>query len=140
MTAVGLGLGLLGLIGLAVCARPLLALTGLSFLAIIGFNLVYGIGDIYGYYIPAYLMWVLWMAVGLDAICDAVMGETVTRRRGDTETRRAFLPNLAASPCRRVSRLLLALVSLSLAFALPIYLLITNFGSHDRSRDATAQA
>ena len=82
LTVVGLALGLLGLIGLAVRATPLLALTGLSFLAIVGFNLVYGIGDISGYYIPAYLIWVLWMALGLSVVCDAVMG-----RGGDAETR-----------------------------------------------------
>ena len=86
LTVVGLALGLLGLIGIAARARPLLALTGLSFLAIVGFNLVYGIGDIYGYYIPAYLIWVLWMALGLGAVCDAVRGRR--GRHGDAETRR----------------------------------------------------
>ena len=69
-------LGMLGLIGCGLRARPLLALTGLSFLAIVGFNLVYGIGDIYGYYIPAYLIWVLWVALGLGAVCDAVWGRS----------------------------------------------------------------
>ena len=90
LTVVGLALGLLGLIGLAVRAKPLLALTGLSFLAIVGFNLVYGIGDIYGYYIPAYLIWVLWMALGLSVVCDAVMGrggEEERGRGGDAGTR-----------------------------------------------------
>ena len=88
LTMVGLALGLLGLIGLVVRAKPLLALTGLSFLAIVGFNLVYGIGDIYGYYIPAYLIWVLWMALGLGAVCDAVLrrwGDMATRRHGEAE-------------------------------------------------------
>ena len=102
LTVVGLALGLLGLIGLAARARPLLALTGLSFLPIAGFNLVYGIGDIYGYYIPAYLIWVLWMALGLGAVCDAVEG-----RHGDTETRRhGEAENIPAqhSPRPRVPR------------------------------------
>ena len=141
LTVVGLALGLLGLIGLAVRAKPLLALTGLSFLAIVGFNLVYGIGDIYGYYIPAYLIWVLWMALGLGAVCDAVRG-----RRGDTETRRhGEAESIPAehSPHRRVAaspRRWLALALCLVALALPIYLLITNFASHDRSQDVTAQA
>ena len=141
LTVVGLALGLLGLIGLAVRAKPLLALTGLSFLAIVGFNLVYGIGDIYGYYIPAYLIWVLWMALGLGAVCDAVRG-----RRGDTETRRhGDAESIPAqhSPRRRVAaspRHWLALALCLVALALPIYLLITNFASHDRSQDVTAQA
>jgi hypothetical protein len=127
LTVVGLALGLLGLIGLARRARPLLALTGLSFLAIVGFNLVYGIGDIYGYYIPAYLIWVLWMALGLGAVCDAVM-----RRGGEEEGRRGG----DAGRLRRLFALGLCVISL----ALPIYLLITNFAPHDRSHDATAQA
>jgi hypothetical protein len=120
LTVVGLALGFFGLIGLGLRARPLLALTGLSFLAIAGFNLVYGIGDIYGYYIPAYLIWVLWMALGLGTICDAT-----TRRRGEA----------GMSP-----RHWLALAFCIVALALPICLLITNFASHDRSQDVTAQA
>lgn len=67
LTIPGLLLGLLGLTWLGVRSRPLLALTALGFLALVGFNLVYGIGDIYVYYIPAYLIWVLWMAVGVAA-------------------------------------------------------------------------
>ena len=35
---------------------------------------------------------------------------------------------------------MLALVLCFVAFALPIYLLITNFAAHDRSQDVTAQA
>ena len=141
LTVVGLALGLLGLIGLAARARPLLALTGLSFLTIAGFNLVYGIGDIYGYYIPAYLIWVLWMALGLGAVCDAVWGrhgDTEKRRHGEAESIPAQpspRPRVPASPRRS-----LALVLCLAALALPIYLLTTNFASHDRSQDGTARA
>ena len=136
LTVVGLALGLIGIIGLAVRTKPLLALTGLSFLAIVGFNVIYGIGDIYGYYIPAYLIWVLWVALGLGTICDGVMGrwgDTETRRHGDTTI--SWRPRVSASP-----RLVLALAFCFVAFALPVYLLITSFASHDRSQDATAQA
>jgi hypothetical protein len=127
LTVAGLALGLVGLVGLALRARPLLALTGLSFLTIVGFNLLYGIGDIYGYYIPAYLIWVLWMAVGVGTICDAVLG-----RWGDTET-------WGRGDTGRIWRL--AALGLGvIALALPVYLVITNFAAHDRSRDATAQA
>jgi len=133
LTVVGLALGLLGLIGLAVRAKPLLALTGLSVLAIVGFNLVYGIGDIYGYYIPAYLIWVLWVALGLGTICDAVRG-----RRGDTETRRHG--EAESVPAQHLPRHWLALTICLVALALPVYQLITNFASHDRSQDGTARA
>ncbi len=63
----GLAGGLAGIAWLAWRARRLLVLTGMSFLAVVGFNYLYGIGDIYVFYIPAYLIWTLWMAVGLWA-------------------------------------------------------------------------
>ena len=148
LTVVGTVLGMLGLIGLGLRVRPLLALTGLSFLAIVGFNLVYGIGDIYGYYIPAYLIWVLWVALGLGAVCDAVWGRSrrIPLGHGDTEKRRhgeAESIPAQPSPRRRVPaspRHWLALALCVISLALPIYLLATNFISHDRSHDATAQA
>jgi len=87
VTWVGVALGLIGLLRLVWRNRPLLALTGLSLAAIAGFNLFYGIGDIYVFYIPAYLIWVIWMAVGLAAIGDTVKGrhsEGTTGRHGDT--------------------------------------------------------
>ena len=45
-----------------------LALTGGFFVAQVAFNLFYAIGDIYVFYIPAYLVWVMWMAFGAWAI------------------------------------------------------------------------
>ncbi len=46
----------------------LLALTGLAFLALVAFNLVYTIGDIFVMYIPVYLVVVLWLAIGVGAL------------------------------------------------------------------------
>lgn len=67
----GVVLGLLGLGWLLVgrgetgrARRAWLALTGSFFVLQIGFNLLYAIGDIHVFYIPAYLVWVLWMAAG----------------------------------------------------------------------------
>lgn len=44
-----------------------LMLTLLAFLGTIGFNLLYGIGDIFVFYIPAYLIWALWLGAGIWA-------------------------------------------------------------------------
>jgi hypothetical protein len=52
-------------------AWPLLSLTGIYFLAQITFNLFYGIGDIRVFYVPAYLVWVLWIAAGAWALGQA---------------------------------------------------------------------
>ncbi len=68
----GLGLGVLGAIWLVLRGPRLLALTGLTFLAFAVFNHFYGIGDIYVFYIPVYLIWALWIAVGLWGCGEAV--------------------------------------------------------------------
>ncbi|NOZ06997.1 MAG: DUF2723 domain-containing protein [Chloroflexi bacterium] len=66
---------LLGLLGLALLIRrrqwPLLALSGLGFLAIVGFGLIYFIGDVYDQLIPAYILWTIWAALGLLFLLDA---------------------------------------------------------------------
>lgn len=67
----GLGLGYLvyrGVRARSWQAWSALALTGLFFLAQVAFNLFYAIGDIHVFYIPAYLVWVVWMALGAWAL------------------------------------------------------------------------
>ncbi len=67
----GILLGLIGLVWLLAgrgeagrARRAWLALTGSFFVLQIGFNLLYAIGDIHVFYIPAYLVWAVWMAAG----------------------------------------------------------------------------
>jgi hypothetical protein len=140
LTMPGLLLGLLGLIWLATRSRSLLALTGLSFLALAGFNLVYGIGDIYVYYIPAYMIWVLWMAVGVAA-CGRVgvwvYGRGRERRGKGAGEQRSEGAGESALATRNPNRLvyLFAFLLGLLAFALPLYLLIAHFPQIDRSHD-----
>ena len=45
--------------------RALLALTGLTYITTVAFNLVYTIGDIFVMYTSSYLMVVLWLVVGV---------------------------------------------------------------------------
>jgi len=69
----GILLALAGAGWLAVARRwALLALTGLIWLGTIAFNLVYTIGDIYVLFIPAYLVIVLWLAVGVGVAVQAL--------------------------------------------------------------------
>ena len=66
---IGLALALVGVANLALARRwALLALTGLAYLAVVAFNLVYTIGDIYVLYIPSYLVIVLWLSVGVGTL------------------------------------------------------------------------
>jgi hypothetical protein len=58
--------------GAALARWRLLALTGLAFLALGAFNLVYTIGDIYVLFIPVYVVAVLWLAVGAGILALAL--------------------------------------------------------------------
>ena len=69
----GLALALAGIVRLAVPGaapgrRRLLALTGLAAAALLAFNLVYTIGDIYVLFIPFYVIVILWLAVGAGGL------------------------------------------------------------------------
>ncbi len=62
---IGVLLALLGVAWLVARQRwASLILMGLAFVAVVAFNLVYTIGDIYVLYIPAHLIAVLWLGVG----------------------------------------------------------------------------
>jgi hypothetical protein len=70
-----LGAGYLLFAGIARKSRrawAALALTASLFVLQILFNLFYAIGDIFVFYIPAYLVWVLWIAVAMLALVDFV--------------------------------------------------------------------
>lgn len=91
--------------------RALLALTGLTYLASVAFNLIYTIGDIFVMYIPTYLVVVLWMAMGVGTLAALVQRQRV------------------------------ASVAVVLAFfALPVWLALTHFASVDQSRNTGARA
>ncbi|MCD6290512.1 MAG: hypothetical protein J7M34_08415, partial [Anaerolineae bacterium] len=89
----------------------LLALTGLIFIAQVGFNLFYGIGDVYVLYVPVYLIMALWSAIGLAALASIVP--------------------------RRSHRLVNAIPLIGLS--LPVFLVITFLPLVDRSSDHKAR-
>jgi hypothetical protein len=83
-----LGLGYLLFAAIARSSRraaAALALTVSPFVIQVLFNLFYAIGDIFVFYIPAYLVWVLWIAVAGLALVDFVgwllSGQTAQARR-----------------------------------------------------------
>ena len=79
---VGVALGLLGVLRLALGRRwALLALTGLAYLANVVFTLVYFIGDIFVLFIPSYLVFALWLALGAATLGEGV-GEGLVRWKG----------------------------------------------------------
>jgi hypothetical protein len=77
-TPFGVALGLLG-VAVLVGRRewPLLALTGLGFLGIVGFGLVYFIGDVFDLFVPAYILWMVWMSIALNFLASVLRGQRV---------------------------------------------------------------
>jgi len=74
---VGVALGLVGLVRLVLgvtrsAARSVLALLALSYAALVGFTLVYNVGDIHVFYTPSYIIFALWIAVGMAWLVDIV--------------------------------------------------------------------
>jgi hypothetical protein len=103
-----------------------LALTVPSFLAVVAFNLSYGIGDIYVFYIPAYLIWALWIAAGVGGV--AGLTRDVRRKAKDAKRK-----------AEGVGGFLVSLFPHLLALLLPAWLLITHFAAVDQSSNTAAR-
>ena len=121
---VGVALGLVGLVRLVLgvtrsAARSALALLALSYAALVGFTLVYNVGDIHVFYTPSYIIFVLFMAVGMAWLVDVV---------------RSAGQGVFAAGRRAGYYLLLALLAL-----LPITAFWTNYPTVDKSRDYRAR-
>lgn len=114
----GLALALLGLIVLfREGRRSLLLLTAPAFLLLQIFNLFYGIGDIYVFYIPLYIFAALWSGCGVEWLI------------GKTQRRQAQLTIRNSQPALWFAILLL----------LPASLFLTHFPSLNRSNDNAAR-
>jgi hypothetical protein len=130
----GLLLALTGVVRLAASQRfAVPAITGLTFLTIWAFNLVYTIGDIYVLFIPAHLILVLWLAVGLGALVEAVarLWERVLRRRSSSHQQEG--EGTALPLALRRSVLVLPF------FALVLWMAATNYHDVDQSQNTRAR-
>jgi len=118
----GIILSLIGLARLIIGQRwRLLALTALGFLALVAFNLFYGIGDIHVLFIVPALILACWMGIGVGAVAEAVRAG----RRSQDAGRKPQVAITGLMP------LMVALLSL----CLPVALLLHNFPLVDRSGD-----
>jgi hypothetical protein len=120
---VGVALGLLGVVKLALGGRGspahrFLALLALSYAALVGFTLVYNVGDIHVFYTPSYIIFAVWMGVGMAWLVEVVQG--------------VHWP--AFSAARPAAWALVGLLSL-----LPLALLWNNYRSVDKSGDYEAR-
>jgi hypothetical protein len=131
---VGIALGLLGVLRLAWGRRwALLALTGLAYLANLLFTLVYFIGDIFVLFIPSYLVFALWLALGAVTLGEE-LGEGIVRWKG---TAMRYAPWWEEGYQKMTSgiRSLVSLAAVIPLCLLPLALLARNYAQVDQSHN-----
>jgi hypothetical protein len=135
---VGIGLALVGL-GRLIAGRhwSLLALTGLSYVVSVAFNLAYFIDDIHVLFIPSYLIASLWLGLGVASVAQGA-ARALIRWKSSPISYSKFGQKGYRRLTDGLSRLISQLVAL-MALALPIALLVTNIGAVDRSANTEAQ-
>lgn len=134
----GIALAGVGLVRLLWDRRwSLLALTGLAYLAVVSFNLVYTIGDIYVLFIPSYLVVVLWIVLGAGTLAGLVqkVRSTGVGRSGC----RARATEVAATSGVRSSAGLWVALAVVPFFVLPLWSITTYYAAVDRSGDTGAR-
>jgi hypothetical protein len=118
----GLALGALGLVAMLLRQRRGFVLVVLGFLAYVAFALVYKVADVEVFFIPAFMLFALWIGAGLDVFWQVAAG---LRQRYNHLASRATSYALSAA-------------GYALAIALPAVLLLTNLPLLDRSEDWAA--
>jgi hypothetical protein len=122
-SVVGIILGVLGAIRLGMGRWKVLLLLGLSYLGVVIFTLFYFIGDIHVLYTPSYIIFAIWIALGMAWIMEAA---TVWSGRFSALVRSA---RTSTSLSTNVS----AYVLIPLFALLPLSLLLNNYQRVDRS-------
>jgi hypothetical protein len=138
----GIALALVGVVRMVFKRSPvesglgrwaLLALTGLTYLTTVAFNLVYTIGDIFVLFIPSYLVVVLWLALGVATVFQlvarvwALLSSRDLRQEPRALQSRQSLPTTVAA-------------ALSLLFlVLPVWMAVTHYDAIDQSQNTTAR-
>ncbi len=121
---VGVALGIMGLFTLWRQKRiDLLLLTGLTFLAVIGFNLIYFIGDVFVLFIPAWLMVCLWIGVGMLGLSHRLAHRFVQSKMSIQEN--VAFKQMQEQLGQNIYQLVIMLLLLFF-FVLPMFLLATN--------------
>jgi hypothetical protein len=110
-----------------------LALTGLTYVTVVAFNLVYTIGDVFVLYIPSYLIVVLWLAVGAGALTQ-ILAKVWSGVASWAERRRPSEPSAA-----RGFPTLAAIAAVLVLFLIPLGLAITHYAGVDQSQNTRAR-
>jgi len=100
----------------------LLLLTGVTFLAFVGFNLIYFIGDVFVLFIPAWLVICLWLGIGALGLTQWLVVSFVHRKMSPDQY--LVFKRMQAQLGQRVQRIAISGLSLFF-FGLPLTLVIT---------------
>ncbi len=116
----GLGLGLVGAMASLSRRSKAFALLGMAFAAYVTFGLVYRVADIQVFFIPAFLIYTLWIGIGLDSLWAILT------------SKRLRAPRFFAASHYLLPALLCPLVAL--AFIQPLFILKDNYHAIDLSQ------
>ena len=86
----------------------------------LGFNIIYDIGDIYVMFIPTYVIWVLWVGVGVAAICRQAGRLSIRWRRSPSRLGSVTLLNRFSLTTEQAAAWLVFLIALLLPATLLI--------------------
>lgn len=116
---------------------PALTLTALGAAAIWAFNLAYFIGDIYVLFIPVWLIFAVWLALGMLAVADAAADRLVTRKRARVAESPAFGAGFSKldTRMRHLTQWLMVMAGL----LLPLVLLATRYSAVDLHQNTIAR-
>jgi hypothetical protein len=110
-----------------------LALTGLTYLTTVAFNLVYTIGDIFVLFIPSYLVVMLWLALGVATLFQLL--PRVWVRFANRERYQELGALQSRQPLPAVAEAALSLLLL----VLPVWIAITHYDTIDQSQNTIAR-
>ncbi len=133
---VGIALAAIGIVRLRK-NPPLLVLTALGATSFWAFNLVYFIGDIYVLFIPVWLIFALWLAIGVLAIADVAAEKLVARKRARVAESPAFGAGFSNLNTRM--RHLMQWLIVSVGLLLPLTLLATRYSAVDQHQNTIAR-
>ena len=129
---------ILAIAGLIVLWRrrkfDLLALTGLALGAVVGFNLIYFIGDVFVLFIPAWLIVCIWLAVGILGLVHWLADRFVRAKIGSEDS--VIFHRLRRQLWRNAYQTIMLVLPLFF-FALPLLLVAANLS--EVRQDETTQ-
>jgi len=129
----GIGLGLVGLVALARRGWGIAIGLLVAYLSVVAFCLVYFIGDIADLFTPSYLVFALWIGIGIEQLRRWAVGPVaplpLARQPDDHTAMMAGCPTATWGGQRALSWIVLLITAL-----LPLYLLVAHLPTHDWSQ------